>query len=261
MATAKINGIWTYYEIRGKGTPLVMVMGWTANKDWWIEDFLKYLEKHFKLILFDNRGSGRTESSNGFYSIQQFANDIIDLMDYLNIEKFDVFGVSMGGMIVQELVINHPLRINKLILGCTNCGLKHSKLTSVDSVIYGVFCIIKYMRDFDKCLASILLSRTDLTDDDIYLINCYKIAPSKTIDIIKQFIAILHFDTFDRLKEITCPTLIMSGTHDLLIPHVNSNLLYKNIPHAKLFKMQGLGHGFIRDASADVFLAIFKFLK
>ena len=82
MPTAEINETEIYYELRGKGSPLLMIMGWTANLDWWPETLLKGLEKKHRLILFDNRGAGRTQNTDGCYSISQFAGDAAALLKF-----------------------------------------------------------------------------------------------------------------------------------------------------------------------------------
>ena len=84
---ATVNNVQLHYEIRGDGFPLLMIMGWTANKDWWPESLLERLEKHYALILFDNRGSGRSESPQGSYRIQHFADGTADLLDILSIKR------------------------------------------------------------------------------------------------------------------------------------------------------------------------------
>ncbi|MEJ2294620.1 MAG: alpha/beta hydrolase, partial [Candidatus Lokiarchaeota archaeon] len=99
-----------------------MIIGLSANIDWWTKDIVESLSEDFKVIMFDNRGAGKTENNNRDFSIKDLADDTVGLIDALNINRFHVFGISMGGMIAQELVLNYPERVEKLILGCTNCG-------------------------------------------------------------------------------------------------------------------------------------------
>jgi len=130
MPKVKVNDIQIYYEVHGEGFPLIMIMGLGANLDWWDPRLIQELSKKFKLVTFDNRGVGRTDISDRKYTIELFANDTAGLMDALGISRAHVFGVSMGGMIAQELALNYPKKVEKLVLCSTNCGGKKSVLAS-----------------------------------------------------------------------------------------------------------------------------------
>jgi pimeloyl-ACP methyl ester carboxylesterase len=121
MPKVKVNDIQIYYEVKGKGYPLVMIVGCGANLEAWDPRLIEGLSKHFKLVLFDNRGAGRTDLSKGEYTIRLFADDTAGLMDALGISRAHVLGISMGGMIAQELAINYPEKVSKLIL-CSTCS-------------------------------------------------------------------------------------------------------------------------------------------
>ena len=118
----KVNDINMYYEIHGEGFPLVMIQGIGQSSLMWPPIFLDEVSKSFKIIIFDNRGAGRTDKPDIEYSIKMFADDTIGLMDALNIERAHVLGYSMGGIIAQELVLNYPKRVEKLVLCSTDCG-------------------------------------------------------------------------------------------------------------------------------------------
>lgn len=128
MPKAKINDINMYYDVQGDGFPLVMVMGFLGNADCWDPRMLPDLSARFKVIMFDNRGAGRTDVSDKEFSIKLLAEDTVGLMDVLNVPKAHVLGTSMGGMIAQELALNYPKRVEKLILTSTFCGGPHSIL-------------------------------------------------------------------------------------------------------------------------------------
>ena len=121
MPHLNANGIRIYYEIHGKGDPLVLIMGLRRNVEWWYCQ-IPLLSKHFKVIAFDNRGAGRSDKPKMDYSIRLFADDTAALMEALKIKKANVLSISMGGYIAQELAINYPDKIRSLILGCTSCG-------------------------------------------------------------------------------------------------------------------------------------------
>jgi pimeloyl-ACP methyl ester carboxylesterase len=122
MPKVKVNDVQIYYELHGDGFPLVMINGLGGHVYTWNPDHIRELLKRFKLVLFDNRGAGRTDLSDKEYSIKLFADDTAGLMNVLGIPRAHVFGISMGGMIAQELVINYPKKVEKLVLCSTSCG-------------------------------------------------------------------------------------------------------------------------------------------
>jgi len=134
MPKVKVNDIQIYYEVHGAGFPLVMIMGVGGNINWWDPRLVEGLSKKFKVVIFDNRGTGHTDTSDREYTIKLFANDTAGLMDALGISRFHVFGISMGGMIAQELVLNYPGKVEKLVLCSTNCGGANSVQPSAEVI-------------------------------------------------------------------------------------------------------------------------------
>ena len=128
MSRVKVNDIKMYYDVQGEGFPLVMVMGFLGSASCWDPRMMAPLSDKFKVLVFDNRGAGRTDVSEREYSIKLFASDTVGLMDALNIPRAHVLGISMGGMIAQEVALNYPKRVEKLILASTFCGGAHSVL-------------------------------------------------------------------------------------------------------------------------------------
>src|SRR5262245_31254254 len=118
MSTAQINGIDVYYEEQGSGEPLLLIMGLAADSMAWMFQ-LPDFAKQYRTIVFDNRGVGRTSKPAGPYSIPQMADDAKGVLDALDIRRAHVVGVSMGGMIAQELTLRHPERVRGLVLACT----------------------------------------------------------------------------------------------------------------------------------------------
>jgi pimeloyl-ACP methyl ester carboxylesterase len=122
MPKVNIDGFEMYYEISGEGTPLVMIMGLGANSEWWNEEIINRLNDSFKVMILDNRGTGRSDDPGVEFSIKDLAEDVINLMDKVNIPKAHILGISMGGMIAQELALNFPEKVIKLVLCSTYCG-------------------------------------------------------------------------------------------------------------------------------------------
>lgn len=121
MGLIKVNGIDMYYEIHGSGEPLVLIEGLGYATWMWYEQ-IEVLSKHFKVIVFDNRGVGKTEMPDEEYTIELFAADTAELLDALEIKKAHILGVSMGGYVAQEFALRYPEYVDKLILCSTTFG-------------------------------------------------------------------------------------------------------------------------------------------
>jgi pimeloyl-ACP methyl ester carboxylesterase len=120
MPKIKANGIDLYYEIHGRGDPLVLIMGLRRNAEWWYCQ-VPTLSKHFQVVVFDNRGAGRSDQPAMDYSIPLFADYTAALMKALGLSSAHVLGISMGGYIAQELAINCR-KWFKADPGCTGPG-------------------------------------------------------------------------------------------------------------------------------------------
>ncbi|MGW8322247.1 MAG: alpha/beta fold hydrolase, partial [Thermodesulfobacteriota bacterium] len=133
MPFCRVGDLQVHYRIVGEGPPLVLIMGLSGDLTWW-EPLVEELERDFRLVLFDNRGSGLTDMPEGKYSIPMFANDTAGVMACLGIPRAHVFGVSMGGMIAQELVLLYPDRVDRLVLGCTHSGGDGFTMPSAEAI-------------------------------------------------------------------------------------------------------------------------------
>jgi len=117
---ADVKGIKLCYKIFGKGEPVVFVHGFGADKDTWIAQ-IPEISKKYQVIVFDNRGAGKSERPKQNYTMETFADDIAGLLDYLKIDKAKaVIGWSLGGMIVQHFALKYPDRAEKIGLLFTN---------------------------------------------------------------------------------------------------------------------------------------------
>lgn len=118
MPTAKIGEIQINYEEYGQGTPLIMILGLGQDIPTWGFQISEF-SNHFRLIIFDNRDSGKSSCCQEVYTTETMARDTIGLMDYLGIDRAHILGTSMGGMIAQEIALISPERIISLILAST----------------------------------------------------------------------------------------------------------------------------------------------
>ncbi len=244
MPKSKVNGIGIYYEIHGTGEPLVLIMGLRRNIEWWYCQ-IPTLSKLFRVLAFDNRGAGRSDKPETDYSIRLFADDTAQLMEALGIENAHVLGVSMGGYIAQELAINYPEKVNRLILGCTSCGGNRavmmsqerlSKFTANQGLNPGEIL----RKDMDIYFSDSFIQQHPEKIEDFVVISLRYYQPPDAF--LRQFNACLNHDTSNRLDHISAPTLILAGDDDPLVPSENSRILKELMPGAELEFFPGCRH-------------------
>ena|ERR1700694_2718646 len=260
------NDIEIHYEEYGSGEPLLLIMGWGGNAATW-KPQIPGLADRFRVIAFDNRGVGRSSSPEPPYSIAQMAEDTKGLLDELDIERAHVFGVSMGGMIAQELALNYPERVSVLALGCTSPGSKRAagyrelmkNILAFNDTMSSDGPSLEWFQDFLKRLwtnDAIARSDTHLQDFVLSLIRF----PATPHGLRNQSYAVSMHDTYDRLQHIGHPTLVMTGDKDGLIDCENSLILAGCIPNADLKIFPGLKHAFHLEAAARVNTVIIDFI-
>ena len=118
MPKVKVNGIELNYVESGSGDPLLLIMGFGGDHLAWVFQVPAFSGK-YRVISFDNRGAGQSSVPDAPYSTRMMADDAVGLLDALGVERAHVLGVSMGGMIAQEVALNHPRRVRSLQLHCT----------------------------------------------------------------------------------------------------------------------------------------------
>jgi pimeloyl-ACP methyl ester carboxylesterase len=248
MKQIEINDLKVSYELAGDGYPLVLILGLTAHKDWWYPQLIETLSKRFTVLTFDNRGAGRTLTpEEGEFSMEMFADDTAGLMDALGLERANVLGHSMGGMIAQELVLKYPAKVNKLVLCSTNCGGTQSIPPSQEALNLMLDLSGGLKDRFERVLkltfpAEYLETNPQFVEE---FKQRYMSAPCTDANAARQFMAIIKWSSYDRLPEIQAPTLITPATEDITIPPENCRIISKLIPGAKLQEYEGVGHGYI----------------
>lgn len=238
------NGCQIYYQIRGEGTPLVLLMGFGADGNVWELHVAEY-EKHFKCIILDNRGVGKSGQPKGPYNTEMMAKDVISVMDELNIEKAQVAGISMGGAIAQSLAIHHPDRVKSLCLISTwpifnNYAItvyenlkKIRKTANADDFMELLQLWIFAPPHYDNNLAELKEGQAAAANNS---------EPQSEDGFDGQLDACIHHNSVDRLKEIQVPTLITIGMMDIFTPPAFSDILHQNIKDSKLERFPTGGH-------------------
>lgn len=262
MPKLKANGIEIYYEIHGQGEPLVLVLGFAMNHFGWLP-ILPELAKHFKVILFDNRGAGETEVTDGPYSIEQMARDTIGLVRELGIEKASFLGQSMGSVICQEIARLEPDLIERMVLAGTFS--KRKQTTAYAFELYGkLFSEGLEAHRLVELFFPFVFSDTFLSDQ-------------KTIEEIKEKVkkdpcpitprgykgqseALNVFDSRPYLKDISVPTLVLGYEKDLCTFVEEAQFVKDQIPNAEFTQIGGVGHGGYTEKPQEFLNAVIPFL-
>jgi pimeloyl-ACP methyl ester carboxylesterase len=248
-----------YYEAHGKGPAFLLVPGIPAiSSDWF--PFADRLSERFRVVVYDNRGSGRSDAPPGPYSTPQLAGDALSVLDALGIERAHVFGASLGGMIAQELAIGYPERVDRLVLGCTHAGTRDA---------------VRPRREVSLAFAF----ETDDWAERMRALAPFAFAPGIDLQLLARFIdkksgdvepdhgyrgqiaAVLAHDALDRLSSIERPTLVITGSQDQIIPAENSETLCGSIPRARLEVIEDAGHLFFIEQPERALTVLETFLQ
>ena len=260
---ARVNGVNIAYRVQGDGPPLVLVMGYRLSSDAWPATFIEQLARRFTVITLDNRGTGLSDKPVAGYAVANMARDVCGLLDELDTAQVHMFGYSMGGAIAQEFVRQFPERILSLILCATMAGGPHAT--------YAKASVVRVMRELDGLSPEQVARRIwKVTYSPGYLEQHRQIAeeqmrreiatptPLHAADL--QFQAFAEFNGSRALAEIRCPTLILTGDGDELIPPQNSRMMAERVPGAKLVVLAGRGHRVLWEATDDCLSFIDGFL-
>jgi len=258
MSTARVGDIDLYYEEHGHGDPLLLIMGLAVDSSGWMFQVPAFAER-YRTIAFDNRGVGRSAKPAGPYTIHEMADDAAGLLDALGVERAHVVGVSMGGMIAQELVLRHPARVRGLVLACTFPepdadveGLRRFSLRELGGSVTaeGQMRIDVSSLDPLHVLQHMLprvFSPGFMERELPKVIEVFSRGLEHGISleaILAQVEALMAHRATDRLHRIQAPTLVITGDADQLVPPGNSDVLAREIPGARLVKVPGGSHGF-----------------
>jgi pimeloyl-ACP methyl ester carboxylesterase len=235
------------YERSGTGPPLLMIMGMSGTARHWGEPFLAPLRGHFETIVYDHRGVGESSRLQGPVTIAQMAADAAALLAALELESAHVLGISMGGMIAQELALAHPERVRTLTLGCTYCGGEGSALSSPEVMRK----LGEGMMSGDRALAlragwEVNVSESMAADEEAYE-RFLAIGSSHAVAVqvvMAQMRACAAHDTSARLGALEMPVLVVHGTEDQLLPVQNGRVIASLVPGARLEILEGIGHLF-----------------
>jgi 3-oxoadipate enol-lactonase len=249
------NGISLHYDVVGKGPTLCLVNGYRLSSAAWPAAFITRLSCRCTVILFDNRGTGRSDKPVGGYDLDNMASDVTGLLDYLRLPRVHLFGFSMGGAIAQKVAIRHADRIGRLILFGTFCGGIWAEPAS-----YSVFKRLLVTENQSPEEAArqawpvtysleYLAANADAVEEQM---RRELADPTPTFVAQQQMAALQKFDSYRELPSIRASTLVAAGASDILVKPRNSKILASRIPNARLELLADLGHRAIWEAPEEI---------
>jgi pimeloyl-ACP methyl ester carboxylesterase len=245
----EVDGARIAYRRIGNGRPLVVLNGFAATSADWDPSFIDVLASSNELILVDNRGIGSSTDNGRPFGIDQLADDAAQVIEKLDVECPGVLGWSMGGFIAQRLALQHPDRINKLILLSTDPGGANADLALAD-VWSKLIDMSGTPHEQARRLLSLVFPRAIVESiyrefGDIVAAARAQLSPSLVDRQVAAMDAWHRIGIGNRVGEINVPVLVATGTADIVIPPSNALKLVNAIPGAWLAQFHGGGHAFM----------------
>jgi pimeloyl-ACP methyl ester carboxylesterase len=246
-----------YWESTGEGPPVLLVMGLgLSGGAWWRT--VDALSRRFRVITFDNRGVGRSRGLTPACTTEALADDAVAVLDALEVAEANVYGLSLGGMVAQQLALRHPRRVRSLVLGATTPGGRRARLA--DEEVLGFFHGRGHRPREEAAWASVAYNygrrcrdeHADRIAEDIQRRLAYEFDEAA---YQAQLMAAALHNTTSRLGRIVAPTLVVHGEDDRVVPVENARLIAGRLPHGRLHLLPGAGHLYtteVPEADAEV---------
>lgn len=260
MPVIKVNDIHIEYESAGSGHPLVLVSPLGYGR-WYWHKIIPPLAEHFRVISFDNRGTGGTDKPEGPYSVPMMAKDTLGLIDHLGVLETHIIGHSLGGFIAQEVIVKRPALISKAVLASTSYG--GMNIIPITPEAMEVFTnrdgdpLDVIQRGIEVAAAPGFGERHPEVVQE--LINYRLSNPVPPAQYQAQVMAgagmaaLTEDDVQSRMASIDIPTLILFGEYDKVVPNGNANLMADKIADSKVVIIPSTGHIFpIEDPKSTV---------
>jgi pimeloyl-ACP methyl ester carboxylesterase len=259
MAFIENQGARIYWDEQGQGAPVLLIMGLGYPSAMWHRT-RPALAASYRTIALDNRGSGLSDTPPGPYSIRLMASDAAAVLDAARIKSAHVFGVSMGGMIAQEVALQYSQQVLSLILGCTAAGGPTAVRAEAEATRMLMTRDKMTPEQAAEAAVPFIYDQTtprEWIEEDLAIRRPWFQSPE---GYAAQLQGILAWEAYSRLGQIVAPTLVIHGESDRLVPPANANLIAERIPGAKLVMIPRASHLFLTDQPEAAHRAIFDFL-
>ena len=261
LKIVRVDDIDIAYRSFGRGKPILLIMGFSGTMDMWQPYFLSALSARYNVIIFDSRGIGASGVTDKKFSIELFADDAAGLLDALGIKNAHILGWSMGTNVAQELALRHPEHVNKLILYAADPGGK--ECIQPQEPLDTVTDTSGTLAEREKRVLTVLFPEKWLKANPDF--RQYFPAPKErtpVVNVNRQARAMFEWQgSFERLSQIQCPTLLITGSEDVIPPPVNSFNMAKKMPAARVVEIKGAGHGLMYQYPEEFTKAVLDFLN
>ena len=236
---------------RSKGSlsapPLVLVNGFAASANAWPRSWIKQLSEHTRVITLDNRGGGWSRSADVPFTIEDMAGDVLDVLDDAEIGRAVVLGLSMGGMIAQQVALDAPDRVAGLVLVATRPPSPRFQRPELGTAVAFVRPVMpgESLRDYFRRLWSSAAAPgfAEAHPDAIEeFVEQTVELPTPRGMLVHQMRAMSGWGHAERISQITAPTSVVHGECDRFAPIVNGEAIAELIPGARLERLPGVGH-------------------
>jgi 3-oxoadipate enol-lactonase len=244
IATGLDGATRLYWESAGSGAPVVLIHGLgLSGGAWWRT--VDALKSSMRVITFDHRGIGRSESPSYAYTTEAMADDVIAILDHVSLDRVHVYGFSLGGMVAQQVALRHPDRVRGLVLGGTHSGGRRTQYP--DAEVLAFFRRRARMASEQAAWASVPYNygpraRTELTQRIAEDIERRLANPFNERAYRAQLLAASMHNCYSRLDRIRAPTLVVHGQRDRVIPVANAHATARLVPGAALKILDFAGH-------------------
>jgi pimeloyl-ACP methyl ester carboxylesterase len=233
-----------HWERTGTGPPVLLIMGLgLSGGAWWRT--VPVLSRRLQVLTFDNRGVGRSRSLQLAYTTEAMADDAVSVLDLAGVKRAHVYGISLGGMVAQQLALRHPSRVRSLVLGATHAGGANMHRPDIDVMAFMWERLLLPSENAawrsvplnysERCRAA----HSERIAEDVAQRLAHPF--SEQAYRAQLFAAALH-DCYDELNRIRVPTLVVHGDDDRMVPVQNGRMLAERIPGAELLELPGTGH-------------------
>jgi pimeloyl-ACP methyl ester carboxylesterase len=254
------DGARLYWESSGSGEPLLLIQGLGFSADMWYR-IVPLLESQFTVVRYDARGIGRSDVPPGPYAIELAASDAVAVLDAAGVIAAHVLGVSLGGIVAQEVALSHADRVLSLMLGCTHPGGEGTVwpdpevMTTLSNRVG--LSVEESIRATEKFAYAPRGDRSGIDED----VRRRLALPNTAEGYTNQLTGGLGYQgTLHRLGTIAVPTLVFTGDQDQMVPPENADVLAGAITGARRVVIPDAGHVVFTDQPAAVCEAITAFV-
>ena len=251
-----------YYQEMGSGEPLVLIAGLASDSQSWLPVVVQ-LSKHFRVIIFDNRGVGRSPAENENITIQKMTDDCVSLMKYLNLSSANILGHSMGGMIAMDMAARYPKLVDKLILEATapKISMRNIELFNdwVEYLKSGMEKELWFRNVFYWIFSPAFFNDKEMVNQAVSMSINYRY-PQSDISFENQVNSVSLFDYTSEISNIQASTLIIYGQEDLLFSESETDDLFRNLTNSKTVIIPKAAHSIHMDNPQGFIDAVVEFL-